>query len=40
MKITVETTVPASIDKVWSAYTSPEAIKQRNLKPDGKEARP
>jgi len=30
MKITVETTVAASIDEVWRAYTSPEDIKQWN----------
>ena len=30
MKITVETFVNASIDKVWDAYTSPEDIKQWN----------
>ena len=34
MKITVETTVPASIDKVWRAYTSPDAIKQWNAASD------
>jgi uncharacterized protein YndB with AHSA1/START domain len=34
MKITVETTVPAPIDKVWRAYTSPEAIKQWNAASD------
>jgi len=30
MKITVETTVAAPIEKVWRAYTSPEDIKQWN----------
>jgi uncharacterized protein YndB with AHSA1/START domain len=30
MKITVETLVNASIAKVWSAYTTPEDIKQWN----------
>ena len=30
MKITVETLVRAPIDKVWSAYTSPDDIKQWN----------
>ena len=30
MKITVETVVNAPIAKVWSAYTSPEDIKQWN----------
>lgn len=30
MKITVETSVKAPINKVWSAYTTPEAIKQWN----------
>ena len=30
MKITVETFVNASIDKVWSAYTTPDDIKQWN----------
>lgn len=34
MKITVETTVKASIDKVWSAYTTPEDIKQWNAASD------
>jgi uncharacterized protein YndB with AHSA1/START domain len=34
MRITVETTVPASLDKVWRAYTSPEAIKQWNSASD------
>jgi uncharacterized protein YndB with AHSA1/START domain len=28
MKISVETTVAASIEKVWRAYTTPENIKQ------------
>jgi uncharacterized protein YndB with AHSA1/START domain len=30
MKITVETTVKAPVAKVWSAYTTPEDIKQWN----------
>lgn len=30
MKIVVETTVAAPIEKVWRAYTSPEDIKQWN----------
>jgi uncharacterized protein YndB with AHSA1/START domain len=30
MKITVETVARAPIDKVWSAYTTPEDIKQWN----------
>jgi len=30
MKITVETTVAAPIEEVWSAYTTPEDIKQWN----------
>ena len=30
MKITVETIVKASVSKVWSAYTTPEDIKQWN----------
>jgi uncharacterized protein YndB with AHSA1/START domain len=30
MKITVETTVAAPIDKVWRAYTTPADIKQWN----------
>ena len=30
MKITVNTTVSASIDAVWRAYTSPDDIKQWN----------
>jgi len=30
MKITVESFVNASIDKVWSAYTTPDDIKQWN----------
>ena len=30
MKITVETLVRAPIDKVWSAYTTPDDIKQWN----------
>lgn len=34
MKITVETLVDASVDKVWNAYTSPEAIKRWNAASD------
>lgn len=34
MKITVETTVAAPIDKVWQAYTSPADIKQWNAASD------
>ncbi len=34
MKITVETIVNAPIDKVWSAYTTPEDIKQWNSASD------
>ena len=34
MKITVETTVKAPVDKVWSAYTTPEDIKQWNAASD------
>lgn len=34
MKITVETTVDAPIDRVWSAYTTPEDIKQWNAASD------
>jgi uncharacterized protein YndB with AHSA1/START domain len=34
MKITVETLVSAPIAKVWSAYTSPEDIKQWNAASD------
>jgi len=34
MKITVETLVKAPIEKVWSAYTSPEDIKQWNTASD------
>jgi len=30
MKITVETTVHAPIEKIWSAWTTPEDIKQWN----------
>lgn len=30
MKISVETTVDAPIEKVWNAYTTPEDIKQWN----------
>ena len=34
MKITVETTVKAPVDTVWSAYTTPEDIKQWNAASD------
>ena len=34
MKITVETTVAAPIGQVWSAYTTPEDIKQWNAASD------
>ena len=34
MKITVETTVAAPIDKVWRAYTTPQDIKQWNAASD------
>lgn len=34
MKITVETIVNAPIDKVWSAYTTPEDIKRWNSASD------
>ncbi|RYY84790.1 MAG: ATPase [Chitinophagaceae bacterium] len=34
MKITVETNVEAPIEKVWSAYTTPEDIKQWNTASD------
>jgi uncharacterized protein YndB with AHSA1/START domain len=34
MKITVETTIHASISKVWSAYTTPEDIIQWNAASD------
>lgn len=34
MKITVETTAAAPIDKVWRAYTSPEDIMQWNAASD------
>jgi uncharacterized protein YndB with AHSA1/START domain len=34
MKITVETIVAAPIEKVWSAYTKPEDIKQWNAASD------
>jgi uncharacterized protein YndB with AHSA1/START domain len=34
MKITVETLVKASIEKVWSAYTTPSDIKQWNAASD------
>jgi uncharacterized protein YndB with AHSA1/START domain len=30
MKITVETIIKAPVDKVWSAYTTPDDIKQWN----------
>ena len=30
MKITVETIVKAPVSKVWSAYTTPDDIKQWN----------
>jgi uncharacterized protein YndB with AHSA1/START domain len=30
MKLTVETTIAASVEKVWHAYTTPEDIKQWN----------
>ena len=33
-RITVETTVAAPVAQVWSAYTSPEAIKQWNAPSD------
>lgn len=33
MKITVETTIAAPIEKVWYAYTTPEDIKQWTLPP-------
>jgi uncharacterized protein YndB with AHSA1/START domain len=33
-KITVETTVAAPIEKVWDAYTTPNAIKQWNAASD------
>ncbi len=34
MKITVETTVKAPVDKVWSAYITPNDIKQWNTASD------
>jgi uncharacterized protein YndB with AHSA1/START domain len=34
VKITVETTVAAPIDKVWRVYTTPEDIKQWNAASD------
>src|SRR5215471_557410 len=34
MKITVETTVNAPIEKVWNAYTTPADIKQWNAASD------
>lgn len=34
MKITVETTIAASMDAVWRAYTTPEDIKQWNAASD------
>lgn len=34
MKITVETTVNAPVAKVWSAYTTPDEIKQWNTASD------
>lgn len=34
MKITVETSIKASIDKVWAAYTTPDDIKQWNTASD------
>lgn len=34
MKITVETTVAAPIEKVWKAWTTPEDIKQWNAASD------
>ena len=34
MKITVETNVTAPIDKVWTAYTNPQDIKQWNAASD------
>lgn len=34
MKISVETTVAAPIEKVWRAYTTPEDIKQWNAASD------
>jgi uncharacterized protein YndB with AHSA1/START domain len=34
MKISVETIVKAAVDKVWSAYTTPDDIKQWNTASD------
>ena len=34
MKINVETTVPAPIEQVWRAYTTPDDIKQWNAASD------
>ena len=34
MQITVETTVAAPVDRVWRAYTTPEAITQWNAASD------
>ncbi|MBU6362532.1 MAG: SRPBCC domain-containing protein, partial [Chloroflexi bacterium] len=34
MNITIKTTVPATIERVWSAYTTPEDIKQWNAASD------
>ncbi|HEX7649354.1 MAG TPA: SRPBCC family protein [Noviherbaspirillum sp.] len=34
MKITVETTISAPIEKVWRAYTTPDDIKQWNAASD------
>lgn len=34
MKITVETTISAPVEKVWRAYTTPEDIKQWNAASD------
>ena len=34
MKVTIETTVKAPLNKVWSAWTSPEDIKQWNAASD------
>ena len=34
MKVTIETTVKAPINKVWSAWTTPEDIKQWNAASD------
>lgn len=35
VKITVETVISASIERVWDAWTSPDAIKQWNAASDG-----